>query len=93
MFTRIDSFFITVIAPGGSFGLAFTLPFPQARDVHATISLSSLNTSFIPEPNPHFYATSWIESFTAHVTGGGEGPRIFTDSSSQNAISVRPERC
>ena|ERR1700676_181950 len=89
MLTSIESFFIEVIAPR-SFPLQFTQKFPPGTDVHATISLSFLNTSLpnILEPDPHFDAVANVVSWTVHLTGGGEGPRVFADSFNLNAASV-----
>jgi hypothetical protein len=90
MLTSIESFFIEVIAPG-FFSLDFTHKIPQqGTNIHATIALSSVETSLpnVLPPDPHFNAVARIVSWTVHLTGGGEGPRTFADSTSQNAVSV-----
>jgi hypothetical protein len=89
MLKRIESFFIAIIAPR-FFGLEFTQSFPPGTDVHATISLSSLNTSLpnLLDPDPHFNVGARVVSWNSFLTGGGEGPRIFAESTSQNAVSV-----
>lgn len=90
MLTRIDSFFIDVVAPD-FFQIELTRQFPQGTDVQATICLSSLQTSLpiLFNPDPHFDVVARIVSWAVHLTGGGEGPRIFASSSNQNAVSVK----
>jgi hypothetical protein len=85
---NVDSYFIDIIAPR-AFPLEFTREFAPGTNVHATISLSSINTSFTGlEPDPHFDVRARIASWVAHLRDGGEGPRIFAQSSSQNAVTV-----
>src|SRR4051794_40720411 len=85
MLKRIDSFFIRVVTESEFFSIDFDRQFPPGTDIHATNSLSSIGPR---GANPKFFATASIVSFSIHLSGGGEGPRVFVESSSQNAISV-----
>jgi hypothetical protein len=85
MLNRIDSFFIKVATASDFFAIDFDRQFPPGSQIHATNSLSSVSQF---GPNPLSFATASIVSFSVHLTGGGEGPRVFLPSSDQNAISI-----
>jgi hypothetical protein len=82
---RIDSFFIRVVTASDFFHIDFDRQFPPGSQIHATNSLSSIANL---APNPKFFAVASIVSYSVHLTGGGEGPRIFLPGPDQNAISV-----
>jgi hypothetical protein len=92
MLNRIDSFFIKVATLSDFFFIDFERQFPPGSQIHATNSLSSVSrfgpNPLSPNPTPLHFATASIVSFSVHLTGGGEGPRVFLPSSDQNAISV-----
>jgi hypothetical protein len=85
MLNRIDSFFIRVVTASDSFHIDFDRQFPPGSEIHTTNSLSSISP-FGPNPQP--FAIASIVSFSVHLIGGGEGPRVFVESNDQNAISV-----
>jgi hypothetical protein len=85
MLNRIDSFFIRVVTAAPFFNIDFDRQFPPGSQIHATNCLSLLSSV---GTNPQFFATASIVSFSVHLTGGGEGPRVFIESTRQSAISV-----
>ncbi len=89
MLKRIDSFFINVVAPS-FFQIAFDRQFPPGTDIHATISLSFVSNSLLAlnRPDPHWDVRAIVQSWSIHLTGGGEGPRVFPTNTLQNAVSI-----
>jgi hypothetical protein len=85
MLNRIDSFFIRVVTASDFFNLDLDRQFPPGSEIHATNSLSSISPV---GPNPQFFAIASIVSFSEHLAGGGEGPRVFVPSDRQSSISV-----
>jgi len=85
MLNRIDSFFIRVVTASDFFHIDFDRQFPPGAQIHATNSLSSISPF---GQNTQFFAIASIVSFSVHLPGGGEGPRVFVQSDRQNSISV-----
>ena len=83
MLQSIDSFFTRVITESDFFTIDFDRQFPPGSVIHATTSLSSIRSL---GPNP--LAIAWIVSFSIHLTGGGEGPRVFLPEQLHNSITV-----
>ena len=87
MLNSIESFFIRVVA-SGPFQIDFDRQFRPGSQIHATTSLSSISPLASGQA---FFAIAWVVSFSIHLVGGGEGPRVFLPSNLNNAIRV--ENC
>jgi len=93
MVSRIDGYWMEVIAPIFFFQ-EFTLdPLPPGTNVYASISLSDVNTLFAGNtPDPTFVATAYIESWTFYQPDGTESdPQTGNLLFNQNAVWV--ENC
>ena len=82
---RIDSFFTRVVTAAPFFSIDFDRQFPPGSQIHATTSLSSISPV---GGNPQYFAIASVVSFSVHLAGGGEGPRVFVPSDRQAFISV-----
>lgn len=85
MLNSIDSFWIRVVTAGPFFQIDFDRQFPPGSQIHATTSLSSISPQ---APGQPFFAIAWVVSFSIHLSGGGEGPRVFLPSNLNNSITV-----
>ena len=91
MVSRIDGYWMAILAPGDTFLQEFTTdPFRPGTDVYASISLSEVNTLFeANDRNPKFAVSAWIVSWTFYRPDGTQSPPqpggpLFT----QNAVAV-----
>jgi hypothetical protein len=84
MLNSIDSSWIRVIA-AGTFQIDSDHQFPPGSHIHATTSLSSISPQ---TPGQPFFAIAWIVSFSIHLVGGGEGPRVYLPSNLNNSFTV-----
>ena len=92
MFSRVDGYFINVVAYS-DFSLTYNLDaLPPGTNVYANISLSHLNTYFQRQDmDPTFVSDAFIESYTYYNPDGTQSTPQTAPNSSQNAIWI--ENC
>jgi hypothetical protein len=91
MLTRIEGYWMAIIAPG-TFTVFLTLdPLPLGTNVYANISLSDVNTLFSGnDPDPKFAVNAVAESFTFYNPDGTQSaPQRVELPGLQNAIAVQ----
>ena len=97
MITDIGSYYIDAVGPiEASIGLtvppAEQPPFPPGTTVHATISISHLDTLFEGRPpDPTFSASAFIDSWTVHQPDGSESSPESGSGFTQNSVHL--ENC
>ena len=92
MFSRVDGYFISVVAYS-DFSITHTLdPLPPGTNVYANISLSHLNTWFRGQDmDPTFVSSAFIESYTRYNPDGTQSAPLTPPNYAQNAIWI--ENC